>query len=63
MPSEPIYKTVQVVGEKEEYFQMNWGWSGVGDDNVYYIDSSNWSIKGSTFNMNLAAMVYGFSNH
>ena len=61
--SEPIYKTVQVVGEKEEYFQMNWGWSGIGDDNVYYIDSSNWSINGSKFNMNLASMVYGFSNY
>lgn len=49
--------------EGEEYFLMNWGWSGIGDDNVYYIDSSNWSINGSKFNMNLASMVYGFSNY
>lgn len=43
--NQTVYRTEQRVGECEEFFTMNWGWFGDGDDGSYYIDSSTWKNR------------------
>lgn len=56
-----VYKTIQTVGETEEFFTMNWGGFGSGDIEQYCVDSSSWLVNGTmpyTYNKR---MVYNFS--
>lgn len=58
-PSTPLYKTIQLL-HTDEYFLMNWGFGGDGDDGTYYVDSSAWEVDGYTYNGS-KMMVYNFS--
>lgn len=61
---EPVYKIVQCVAEGEEYYLMNWGWGGTGDDGIYYTDSSSWAVPDTPYSFTLSTrgILYDFKN-
>lgn len=63
-PYEPIYKVEQGIAEGEEYFLMNWGWGGKGDDGIYYADSSYWTVPECSYSCLLSTrkIMYDFKN-
>ena len=50
--------------EGEEYFLMNWGWGGKGDDGIYYADSSYWTVPECSYSCLLSSrkIMYDFKN-
>lgn len=61
--NQTVYRTEQRVGECEEFFTMNWGWFGDGDDGSYYIDSSTWKTEDDELPLkNGRKIVYGFTH-
>lgn len=61
---QPVYKTVQSLGECEEFFTMNWGWFGDGDTGQYYVDSSTWKVDNADLPYKYnRSIVYGFSKN
>jgi len=63
-PDKPLYKTEQRIEEFVEYFQMNWGWAGQGDNDAYYTDCSGWTVKNGNeiyvYDRDYS-MIYGFN--
>lgn len=61
---QPVYKTIQSLGDCEEFFTMNWGWFGSGDNGQYYVDSSTWKVNDKQLPLRYnRQIVYGFSRN